>query len=1126
MGRHPAADRSGARSRAAVSLSGVRRAMNVLSSIDATELPASSLDADELWYKDAVIYQLHVKAFADSNNDGIGDFAGLTEKLGYLQELGVTALWLLPFYPSPGRDDGYDIADYGDINPDFGNMKDFRRFIVEAKRRGLRVITELVINHTSDQHNWFKRARRSDPKSSARNWYVWSDTDQKYQGTRIIFTDTEKSNWTWDTEASAFYWHRFFSHQPDLNFDNPRVVGAIVKVMKRWLDAGVDGFRLDAIPYLCEREGTSNENLPETHAIIKKLRAELDAYAKRKLLLAEANQWPEDVQEYFGKGDECHMAYHFPLMPRIYMAIAQEDRFPITDILRQTPDIPGNCQWALFLRNHDELTLEMVTDVERDYLWSTYANDPRARINVGIRRRLAPLMDNDRRKIELMNSLLLSFPGTPIIYYGDEIGMGDNIYLGDRNGVRTPMQWTPDRNGGFSRADPARLYAPMIMDPVYGYEAVNGEGQSRSLSSLLSGTKRLISVRKSTLAFGRGTMTFIRPANRAVLAYVRQYQDEVILCVANMSRSAQATELDLTAWKERIPIEMLGRTRFPAIGELPYMITLAPYGFYWFQLQERDKSEPVVPRAVPEFETLVVPLNSTWVSLARERGVFERDVLPGHLARTRWYPERNSKEILPTLTSAVPFCDIGDNRPWLAFFQTTQRGVTARYVLPMQIEWVRFDRERYNPRALAAVRQGAREGTLLDVASDQIFIALLLRNLRQSLTVEEAGLRLEFRPTSRLSTDPIKPPEHVRAVETEQSNSTALVDNEYVVKLYRKLESGINPELEVGRFLTEVAGFANTPALLGSVELVEGDNKSAIAVVHAFVENQGDAWTVTSAYLDRFVDEQRLLAASPHPGESEEQAPYLRYMAQTGRRVAEMHLALAGHDEPSDFAPEPTRPADVQQWIEEVNCRADRVFDALNQRRDAIKEADRPLVDALLAQRATLGERLSALLPPGIDGLKIRHHGDFHLGQILIVKDDIFIIDFEGEPRRPLGERRRKAPAARDVAGLIRSIDYAGTAALERALKVAPDENRKLGAALAEGRERPATTFLAAYREIMTNQRLWPADPPAAERMLNFFLLEKAVYEIEYELAHRPEWLRVPLMGVLRILSRQPNEAA
>ncbi len=1100
--------------------------MNRMSSIDTKELPATALDGDELWYKDAVIYQLHVKAFADSNNDGIGDFAGLTEKLGYLQDLGVTALWLLPFYPSPGRDDGYDIADYGAINPDFGTMKDFRRFIVEAKRRGLRVITELVINHTSDQHNWFKRARRSDPKSSARNWYVWSDTDQKYQGTRIIFTDTEKSNWTWDTEASAFYWHRFFSHQPDLNFDNPRVVSALVQVMKRWLDTGVDGFRLDAIPYLCERDGTNNENLPETHAIIKKLRAELDAYAKGKVLLAEANQWPEDVQEYFGRGDECHMAYHFPLMPRIYMAIAQEDRFPITDILRQTPDIPANCQWALFLRNHDELTLEMVTDVERDYLWSTYANDPRARINVGIRRRLAPLMDNDRRKIELMNSLLLSFPGTPIIYYGDEIGMGDNIYLGDRNGVRTPMQWSPDRNGGFSRADPARLYAPTIMDPVYGYESVNVEAQSRSLSSLLSATKRLISVRKSTLAFGRGTMTFIRPVNRAVLAYVRQLGDEVILCVANLSRSAQATELDLSAWKDRVPLEMLGRTLFPPIGDLPYMITLAPYGFYWFQLRERDKSEHVAPSVVPEFETLVVPLGATWVSLARTRGVFERDVLPGHLARTRWYPERSVKAIQPTLISAIPFCDIGDNRPWLAFFATTQRGVFTRYVLPMQIEWMRFDRERYNPRALAAVRQGAREGTLLDVATDAIFIALLLRNLRESLTVEENGVRLEFRPTSKFSDRPVKPPDHVRAVETEQSNSTALVDNTYVVKVYRKLESGINPEIEVGRFLTEVAGFANAPALLGSVSLVEGDSSSAIAVVHAFVENQGDAWTVTSAYLDRFVEEQRLLATSEHPGKSEEQIPYLRYMSQTGRRVAEMHLALAGTSEFADFAPEPVRPADVKHWIENAADRAERVFDALKQQRDTLKDADRGLVDQALAYRPILRERLSALLPSDIDGLNIRHHGDFHLGQMLIVKDDIFIIDFEGEPRRPLDERRRKAPAARDVAGLIRSIDYSATAALERALKLAPDENGKLGTALAEWRDRSTEAFLAAYHEAMMNVNLWPADPQGSDRMLNFFLLEKVLYEIGYELAHRPEWLRVPLTGMIRILSQNSNEAS
>jgi maltose alpha-D-glucosyltransferase / alpha-amylase len=1096
------------------------------SSTDANEMPAAAQEGDELWYKDAIIYQLHVKAFADSNNDGIGDFAGLTEKLDYLQDLGVTALWLLPFYPSPGRDDGYDIADYGAINPDFGTMKDFRRFIVEAKRRGLRVIIELVVNHTSDQHHWFKRARRSAPKSSARNWYVWSDTDQKYPGTRIIFTDTEKSNWTWDPEAGQFYWHRFFSHQPDLNFDNPRVVNAMVQVMKRWLDTGVDGFRLDAIPYLCERDGTNNENLPETHAVIRRLRAELDNYAKGKVLLAEANQWPEDVQYYFGNSDECHMAYHFPLMPRIYMAIAQEDRFPITDILRQTPDIPANCQWALFLRNHDELTLEMVTDVERDYLWSTYANDPRARINVGIRRRLAPLMDNDRRKIELMDSLLLSFPGTPIIYYGDEIGMGDNIYLGDRNGVRTPMQWTPDRNGGFSRSDPARLYAPMIMDPVYGYEAVNVEAQSRSLSSLLSSTKRLISVRKSTLAFGRGSMTFIRPANRSVLAYVRQLGEEAILCVANLSRSAQATELDLSAFKDRVPLEMLGRTHFPAIGELPYMITLAPYGFYWFQLQERDKSEPAAPSIVPEFETLVVPVGATWVSLARTRSVFEGDVLPGHLARSRWYPVHTASLIQPTLTSAVPFCDIGDNRPWLAFFEVAGDETKTRHLLPMQIEWVRFDRERYNPNALAAVRQGAREGTLLDVAADPIFIALLFRNLDQRLTIEESGLRLEFTPTGKFPGKPVRQPERISPIDSAPGSSTVLVDADYVVKLYRKLEVGIHPEIETGRYLTDVAGFANTPALLGSVELIEGEKRSAIAVIHAQIGNQGDAWTVTASYLDRFLEEQRLLAASGEARESEEQILYLRHMSQIGRRTAELHLAFASASGLIDFTPEPVRPADVGRWTETIVRNAERAFDSLRQHSSVFNESDRPMIDQLLAQRDSLPDRLNALMPPKVQGLNLRLHGDLQLGKFLIVKDDIFITGFEGDPRRPIDERRRKAPAARDVASLIWSIEASSQAARERALHLAPDERGNPGAALTEWVERATAAFLAAYRELITDSSIWPANPVAAQRMTTFFQIEKAFEMLEAELAQRPEGALATVARLSRMLSQPAREAA
>ena len=752
----------------------------------------SQVESDELWFKDAIIYQLHVKAFADSNSDGVGDFAGLTSKLDYLEDLGVTALWLLPFYPSPGRDDGYDISDYRHINPDFGTMQDFRRFMQEAKRRKLRVITELVINHTSDQHPWFQRARRGRPSSDARNWYVWSDTDHRFSETRIIFNDTEKSNWTWDPDAQAYYWHRFFSHQPDLNFDNPRVLLAMVQIMRRWLDLGVDGFRLDAIPYLCEREGTNNENLPETHAIIKNIRAELDAYAPGKVLLAEANQWPEDVSAYFGDGDECHMAYHFPLMPRIYMAIAQEDRFPIADILRQTPDIPLNCQWALFLRNHDELTLEMVTDVERDYLWSTYATDPRARINLGIRRRLASLMDNDRRKIELMNSLLMSFPGTPIIYYGDEIGMGDNIYLGDRNGVRTPMQWTPDRNGGFSRCDPARLYLPMIMDPVYGYEAVNVEAQSRSLASLLSWTKRLISVRKSSKVFGRGSLSFIRPANRSVLVYVRQYQGEVVLCVANLSRSAQAAEIDLSPWRGRVPFELLGRTSFPPVGDAPYLITLAPYGFFWFLLRERDASKVEVSTTPAEFETLVVTQGWSSLSQGQSRSVLERDVLPAFLANKRWYAERGNSPASARISATIPLVP-ADPGLGLAIIETKGRHAPATYLLPLTISWTRLDRERQNPNTLAAVRRGAREGTLLDATADPSFIAFLLDNLRASATIESDQGRIEFKPTSALPKNEPTAMDDVHAVDTEQSNTTVVVETDCVVKLFRRLEPGREP---------------------------------------------------------------------------------------------------------------------------------------------------------------------------------------------------------------------------------------------------------------------------------------------------------------------------------------------
>jgi maltose alpha-D-glucosyltransferase / alpha-amylase len=1079
-------------------------------------VPELQLDADEPWYKSAIIYQLHVKSFADSNNDGIGDFAGLTSKLDYLQDLGVTALWLLPFYPSPGRDDGYDIADYGRINPEFGSMKDFRRFMQEARQRGLRVITELVINHTSDQHPWFQRARKSASHTDARNWYVWSDNDQRYAGTRIIFKDTEKSNWTWDPEANAYYWHRFFAHQPDLNYDNPRVLQAITRVMHKWLDLGVDGFRVDAIPYLCEREGTSNENLPETHDIIRKIRAALDAHSPGKLLLAEANQWPEDVSAYFGAGDECHMAYHFPLMPRIYMAIAQEDRFPITDILRQTPDIPSNCQWALFLRNHDELTLEMVTDVERDYLWSTYASDPRARLNLGIRRRLASLMDSDRRKIELMNSLLFSLPGTPIIYYGDEIGMGDNIYLGDRNGVRTPMQWTPDRNGGFSRCDPARLYAPPVMDPLFGYGAVNVEAQSRSLSSLLSWTKRMIVVRKSSKVLSYGSLSFLRPANRAVFCYVREYQGEVVLCVANLSRSAQAAEIDLSAWRAWTPMEMIGRSEFPSIRNEPYLLTLAPYGFLWFRLVEAPEHREILP-IVPEFETLVLTPGKPLLHQARTRTVFERDVLPAYLAHSRWFSDKGADLIRAHVKAVIPLSGRGKSIE-LAVLAATGTRATADYVMPLAVRWSRFDREREHPNAVAAVRQGPREGTLFDVAAQEEWISVLLDKICTSESVEADGRRLEFRRGERLLREACEVEGPVRAVNTEQSNSTALVGEKLVIKLFRRLAPGINPEIEIGRFLTDVVRFANSPALLGTVELVEDEGRSSLAVVHEFIGNQGEAWTVTSAYLERFVEEQRLLATDD-AGQSSELGAYQLLIAQIGLRLAQMQIALASRDDIADFRPDPITEKDVAKWIAGIVARGKRVRDRLAAQRAALAEPDRAMAEQLIDATQDMEGTLRWLVPKGLDARKIRTHGDFHLGQVLIAKDDVFIIDFEGEPNRTIADRRAKAPAARDVAGLVRSVDYSTTAALERAPKSTPEEHDKLALALAVWRDMSAATFVRAYREAMTDARLWPQDPAESDRLLDLFLIEKALYEIEYELSHRPQWLRVPLAGTLRILA-------
>ncbi len=703
--------------------------------------PAPTAEEDRLWYKDAVIYQLHVKSFMDANNDGVGDFAGLISRLDYIASLGVTAIWLLPFYPSPRRDDGYDIADYRGVHPDYGTLADAKRFVAAAHERGMRVITELVINHTSDQHPWFQRARHAKPSSVHRDFYVWSDTDQKYAGTRIIFVDTQRSNWTWDAEAGAYYWHRFYSHQPDLNFDNPRVLKEVLAVMRYWVAIGVDGLRLDAVPYLVEREGTNNENLPETHAVLKQLRAELDTSSPDRMLLAEANQWPEDTKDYFGAGDECHMAFHFPLMPRMYMAIAREDRFPITDILRQTPDIPTNCQWAIFLRNHDELTLEMVTNSERDYLWETYAADRRARLNLGIRRRLAPLLERDRRRIELMNYLLFSMPGTPVIYYGDELGMGDNIHLGDRDGVRTPMQWSPDRNGGFSRADPASLVLPPIMDPLYGYEAVNVEAQSRDPHSLLNWTRRVLAVRRQHHSFGRGSFRLLYPKNRKILAFLREYQQETLLCVANLSRTPQAVELELAEFAGRVPVELDGGSVFPPIGQLTYLLTFPPYGFYWFRLAtEADwpSSHTPAPEPMPEYQTLVMR-RSLDDALATTRATIEHDILPTYLAKRRWFAAKDQKLGAVRLAMSTRLPD-ADRDVLLAEIETELPGGTARWLLPLSVYWEDEPSAALPVQlALARVRRLSRVGLLTDGFAVPAFVHAVMTGFAEGRAVHGPG---------------------------------------------------------------------------------------------------------------------------------------------------------------------------------------------------------------------------------------------------------------------------------------------------------------------------------------------------------------------------------------------------
>ena len=1087
--------------------------------------------SDPQWFKDAVIYQMHVKAFQDANNDGIGDFAGLIDRLDYIHDLGVTAIWLLPFYPSPLRDDGYDIADYRAINPSYGTMRDFRRFVTEAHRRDIRVITELVINHTSDQHPWFQRARLAKAGSVWRNYYVWSDTDQKYAGTRIIFLDAETSNWTWDPVAEAFFWHRFYAHQPDLNFDNPRVLEEVTRVMHFWLEMGVDGLRLDAVPYLVEREGTNNENLPETHTILKKIRAELDARYPDRLLLAEANQWPEDARPYFGEGDECHMAFHFPLMPRIYMGLAQEDRHPITDIIAQTPDIPDNCQWAIFLRNHDELTLEMVTDSERDYLWNAYANDPRARLNLGIRRRLAPLLENDRRKIELLNGLLLSMPGTPIIYYGDELGMGDNFFLGDRDGVRTPMQWSSDRNGGFSRADPQRLYLPPIMDPIYGYEAINVERQQKDTSSILNWTRRMIAVRKSSPAFGRGTLTFLYPRNRKILAYLREHGDETILCLFNLSRAAQAVELDLAAFKGRVPVEMTGRAAFPPIGELPYLLTLSAHSFFWFVLTSEVEApawHQQPSEALPDFMTLVLTHGWRSVSEGHPARQFQRNVLPAYLVNQRWFA---AKDRLIESTSLQPWTEIsgaaGGSYLLAAVGVRLGGGENQLYFLPLSLAWTESYLKPGSPQLanmLAKIRRGPKLGGLVDAAAEAEFADALLRRLQRA-TPDAPEDGIYFETTERLKSLALPEVQESRRPTTEQSNVSVVLGNEIVLKLYRRLQPGIQPEIEVSRFLTE-AGFGNTPAFLGAVEhRAETGDPVAIAVAFQFLANQGNGWDVLLGALDRHIEEREL---APPPAEdagpAEEELGYgfsLELVRVLGQRTAEMHCAFASKTRDKAFRAEPVTEADMRRWTRHALGQARRAFAALKQVRRAASgdEATVAAIEALMKRQRDVTRRIERFGKMRPSGFKMRHHGDYHLGQVLVVQNDIYVIDFEGEPMRPLNERRAKADPVRDVAGMLRSFDYAAGTALQRSIERGLGQRETAETLAFSWCDAARGLFLRSYADTLATCDHWPSAPEETLARLELFLLEKVLYEIAYEAGNRPSWVGIPVNGALRLLT-------
>ncbi len=1114
------------------------------------------MSASGLWYKDAVVYQVHVRAFFDANGDGMGDFRGLTQKLDYLQELGVTAIWLLPFYPSPLKDDGYDIASYEDVHKNYGTLNDLKAFLREAHRRGLRVITELVLNHTSDQHPWFQRARRAPAGSSHRDFYVWSDTSEKYRQARVIFQDYETSNWTWDPVARAYYWHRFFHHQPDLNYDHPEVRHAIMRVVDHWMAMGVDGMRLDGVPYLYEREGTTCENLPETHAFLKELRAHVDSKFNDRMFLAEANQWPEDAAAYFGEGDECHTAFHFPLMPRMYMAVQMEDRFPIIDILEQTPEIPENCQWMLFLRNHDELTLEMVTEQERDFMYRFYARDPQARINLGIRRRLAPLMQNDRRKIELLNGLLLSLPGSPVIYYGDEIGMGDNIYMGDRNGVRTPMQWSADRNAGFSRANPQQLYLPPIFDYEYHYETVNVETQSWNPNSLLSWMKRLIRLRQQFSPLTDGSLEFLRPANPKVLAFLRTSGEEHVLVVANLSRFAQFVELDLRRFNGRMPVELFGQIDFPWIGELPYLLTLTPYAFMWFAIQTpredaEQEGEPVhrigAERHLPSLNT-----SGSWQS------VFEGDslphlerILPEFLAECSWFCEPLRKIRTASVLDVLVPRSSGED-PEMALFMVEVHFIDARrqvYSLPVkyssqgEIPWAESLAADAILARLVVEQDGLHQSGLLhDAWGDEGFAALLLDVVSGQQVLQGRHGEVVGRPTRtfrRLQGD--SEPLEITTFRESHRNSGLAYDQRFFLKLYRRLEEGVHPEIAAGTYLSETLAFPHVAPVAGVLEYhQEASEPFAVGILQGYHPHEQTAWELTRDRLENYLDaafsDSSLAGASDEalPGAlltlSEAEAPalarrlfgpYLQTIELLGRRTAELHHALSHPSEDTAFEAEPFSRLHQRSIYQSFRNSWGRSLGLLERSTDLPEEV-RELADQLLSRRGELFARVRNVLDEPITGLRIRCHGTYRLEEVLFTGEDFVIIDFEGQPDQSIGERRIKTTALRDVASMLHSFRRAAALAVADQCRVRRLEDREratLAWCAGYWASWTGARFLRSYLEVADGADFIPQPEPMIPTLLVLYQLEECAHELRVALETRPEECIVPLNEALRILN-------